>query len=317
MKSALRAVLFAWIALIGPVCAPAQAASPVAPGVLNEAIPDLGPPPRSTAEPHVNTAVIPYPQFYDDALAISRGNITTFNRLHAANVVRARQGDIDLLFVGDSITEFWGRAGRTEWTKHFAPLKAANFGVSADRTQNVLWRLQHGEGEGFSPKVIVLMIGTNNLGPEVDNQTPRNTPAEIADGIAAILKEFRTRFPAARTLLLGILPREAPGDPDRHDLERVNRTIAQFDDGRQVFFLDLAPKFLHPDGTIRTELMQNDFFAAFGNRNLYVHPKAAGYTVWAEAIQEPVSNLLAGKDLYGFPVSHPAADPAAPAASNP
>ena len=294
----------------------ATAAAPPVPAVLNEAVPDLGPPPRSTGEPHVNTAAIPYPQFYDDALAIGRGNIATFNRLHAANVARARQGGLDLLFLGDSITQFWANAGRAVWAQYYGALHAANFGVSADRTQNVLWRLQHGEGEGFSPKVIVLMIGTNNLGPEVDNHTPRNTPAEIAEGIAAILAEIRARFPAARTLLLGVLPREAPGDPDRRDLEAVNRTIARLDDGRHVFFLDLGPKFLKADGSIQADLMNADFSRQLGNRNLYVHPKAAGYAVWAEAIREPLANLLAGKNLYGFPLpedppSSPATTPAA------
>jgi len=281
---------------------PAAPVAPAAAPVLNEAIPNLPPPPSATAEPHVNTATIPYPQYYDDALLVGRGNIPTFNRLHAANVARAKQGGIDLLFMGDSITQFWASTGRSVWAANFAPLQAANFGVSADRTQNVLWRLQNGEGEGFQPKVVVLMIGTNNLGPEVDNKTPRNSPAEIAAGIAAILQEFRTRFPTAKTLLLGILPREAKGDPDRKDLEEVNRDLAQLDDGRHVFFLDLGPRFLNADGSIKTALMQSDFSRQLGNRNLYVHPKAAGYQVWADAIKEPLSNLLAGKDLYGFPL---------------
>ncbi len=287
---------------------------PTAAGVLNDAIPNLPPPPRSTTEPHVNTAAIPYPQYYDDALAVGRGNIPTFNRLHAANVVRAKQGGIDLLFVGDSITQFWANAGRTVWSQNYGALHAANFGVSADRTQNVLWRLQNGEGGGFSPQVIVLMIGTNNLGPEVDNHTPRNTPAEIAEGIAAILQEFRTRFPVARTLLLGILPREAKNDPDRRDLEEVNRLIARFDDGRQVFFLDLGPKFLRADGSVNPDLINADFSRQLGNRNLYVHPKTAGYTVWADAIKEPLANLMAGRDVYGFPL--PADQPAPAQLSN-
>jgi len=311
MKLLLLVPSLAIAALLGAMVPVAcgQTAAPVA-GMLNPAVPDLPPPPRSTAEPHVNTAVLPYPQFYDDALAIGRGNIPTFNRLHAANVARAKQGGIDLLFVGDSITQFWATAGRAAWTQAYGAWSAANFGVSADRTQNVLWRLEHGEGEGFSPKVIVLMVGTNNLGPEVDNRTPRNTPAEIAEGIAAILGSFRLHFPTARTLLLGILPREAKDDPDRRDLEEVNRLIARFDDGRRVFFQDLGPRFLRADGSVNPDLMNADFSRQLGNRNLFVHPKAAGYAVWAEAIKEPLANLMAGKDVFGFapPVDAPPPD---------
>src|SRR5512136_2505466 len=103
-------------------------------------------------------------------------------------------------------------AGKPVFDKYFAPLKAANFGIGGDTTQGVLYRLQHGEGQGFSPKAVMLMIGTNNTG--------RNTEAEIAEGIGAVVLELRKDFPKAKILLLGVFPRSTASDP-------VRSTIAQ------------------------------------------------------------------------------------------
>ncbi len=111
----------------------------------------------------------------------------------------ARAGDIDLLFVGDSITDGWRNRGLEVWNKYFAPLKAANFGIGGDTTQGVLWRMQNGELDGFKAKLIVLMLGTNNIN--------RNPNAEIADGDRLIVEEFKKRQPQAKVLMLGIFPR--------------------------------------------------------------------------------------------------------------
>src|SRR5262245_40480610 len=125
---------------------------------------------------------------------------------HEGFVEEAKKGGIDVLFLGDSITDAWRnfnaqnmRGGKRVWEKHFAPLKAANFGIGGDQTQHVLWRLQNGELEGIQPKVVVLMIGTNNVG--------RDSAEQIAEGITAIVREIHKRSPSTKVLLLGVFPR--------------------------------------------------------------------------------------------------------------
>ena len=121
--------------------------------------------------------------------------------MHEKFLSQAKKGDIDLLFLGDSITQGWNN--NEVWRRHFGPRKAANFGIGGDRTEHVLWRIQNGELEGIAPKVTVLMIGTNNSGA--------NTPEEIAQGITAIVDELRKRLPNTKILLLGVFPRgESP-----------------------------------------------------------------------------------------------------------
>ncbi len=152
------------------------------------------------APPRINSAIVP---------RLNQG----FMAKHNANVEVAKKGDIDLLFMGDSITDFWrnnGRggatgdaapmAGKPVFEKYYGAMKTANFGIAGDTTQGVLWRLQNGEGEGYKPKAIMLMIGTNNT-------SARNTPTEIAMGVAAVAFELRKDFPDAKILLLGIFPR--------------------------------------------------------------------------------------------------------------
>jgi N-acetylglucosamine-6-sulfatase len=210
------------------------------------------------------------------------------DRRHAQFLELARQGDIDLLFLGDSITDFWrlenrgGRAaGKAVWDKYFAPLKAANFGISADRTQHVLWRLQNGELDGFKAKCIVMMLGTNNLtSPNV--QPPRNTTDETIAGMKLVISEIRQRQPQAKLLLLAIFPRGAsPDDPYRGQARIVNAALAKMDDGKNIFFMDINDKFLAPDGTLPDELFPD-----------HLHPSEMGYQVWADAIIGKVRELM-------------------------
>src|SRR5688572_22658647 len=120
---------------------------------------------------------------------------------HNGFVEIARAGNIDLLWIGDSITDWWARSGSDVWAQYFAALRPANFGIAGDRTQGVLWRVQNGELEGFNAKLIVLMLGTNNInGNPVD---------EIVDGNRLIIEEFKKRQPQAKVLLLGVFPRNA------------------------------------------------------------------------------------------------------------
>jgi beta-glucosidase len=128
---------------------------------------------------------------------------------HEGFVERARQGDIDLLFDGDSITDFWGTTGKAVFDKYFGAMKVANFAISGDRTEGLLWGLKNGEGQDFSPKAIMLMIGTNNTGTGNSAVLEAATGPEIAEGVGAVVAEMRKDFPNAKILLLAIFPRGA------------------------------------------------------------------------------------------------------------
>ena len=215
------------------------------------------------AESKSNTAATPAPR---DAGWVKR---------HEGFVAIAKKGSVDLLFLGDSITDGWRGGGKTVWEKNFAPLKVANFGIGGDRTEHVLWRLQNGELDGITPKLAVLMIGTNNLGANKDE--------EIADGVKAIVAELQKRSPGAKLLLLGIFPRGMKvDDPARGRIKHINSIIAQLDDdGKTIKYLDIGNKFLEADGTLPKSIMPDG-----------LHPNAKGYEIWAEAIAPNVLEMM-------------------------
>jgi lysophospholipase L1-like esterase len=198
-----------------------------------------------------------------------------FIKQHEAFVAIAKKGDVDVLFLGDSITAGWRGAGKEVWAKNFAPLKAANFGIGGDRTQHVLWRITNGELDGIKPRLAVLMIGTNNVGSD--------KPEAIAEGVTAIVKTIREKSPETKVLLLAVFPRgkQIP-NPQNDTLIEVNKTIAKLDDGKNVRFLDIGPKFMK-DGQLPMEISPD-----------YVHLSAKGYDIWAEAIL-PLLNEMLGK----------------------
>jgi lysophospholipase L1-like esterase len=209
---------------------------------------------------------------------------------HEAFVGIAKKGNVEVLFLGDSITDAWGgeghgakTAGTNVFKQEFEPMKAANFGIGGDRTQHVLWRLQNGEFDGIQPKVLMLMIGTNN-----SNGTD-NSADEISDGIKAIVKEIHTRSPKTKILLLGIFPRANPktGEPNPTQMDKikqVNATISKLDDGgKTIQYLDIGSKFMQ-DGKIPKEIMPDQ-----------LHLSETGYKIWAEAVKEPIQKLLNAK----------------------
>lgn len=205
---------------------------------------------------------------------------------HERFLAEGKQGNIAVLFLGDSITDFWrtnnpAKGGKPVWDRYFAPLGAANFGISGDRTQHVLWRIGHGELDGIQPKVVVLLIGTNNIGMERDKVTLRNTPEEALEGVTAVVGAIRAKLPDTKILLLGIFPRNEKDDPRRQAIAGINASLAKLHDGKSVFFLDIGPKFLGEDGTLSTEVMPD-----------LLHPGEKGYEIWAEAIKEPLVQLL-------------------------
>jgi beta-glucosidase len=202
---------------------------------------------------------------------------------HEGFVSEAKKGGVDILFLGDSITDLWRSRGADVWTRYYAPRRAANFGISADRTQHVLWRVEHGELDGIKPKVIVLLIGTNNS---------KTDPAEdIAKAIKMIIGDIHAKIPGTKVLLLGIFPRGPRRNPDgtlddasqcMATIHAVNEIIAKYDDGgRTVKFLDLGPKFLGADGKIPPDIMPD-----------FLHPNEKGYQIWADAMEPTLDEML-------------------------
>jgi lysophospholipase L1-like esterase len=199
---------------------------------------------------------------------------------HEAIVEMGKRRAVELVFLGDSITHFWGgepsdaRArGAEVWEKYYGRRKTMNLGYGWDRTENVLWRLRHGEVDGLSPKAVVVMIGTNNAAI--------NTVEEIAAGVEAICGELAVRLPRAKVLLLGIFPRGAKPNPVREKMDAVNRLLARLDGKGNVTYLDIGKVFLEADGSI-SPLIMNDF----------LHPTAAGYERWAAAMEPVLQRLL-------------------------
>jgi lysophospholipase L1-like esterase len=195
---------------------------------------------------------------------------------HEGFAATAKQGNIDLLLHGDSITDWWvqGDANKAVFDKYFGNLKTANFAVAGDTTQGVLWGLHNGEGQGFQPKAVMLMIGTNNTG--------QFTAPEIAEGVGAVVVELRRDFPDAKILLLAIFPRSVPGDPVRDKIADVNRIITKLDDQKHVFYMDIGRKFLDDKGVFLADSFRAD--------NL--HPQAKGYDIWGEAVSAKLAELM-------------------------
>jgi len=194
---------------------------------------------------------------------------------HEGFVATAKQGNIDLLLHGDSITDWWLQdANRPMFDKYFGNIRTANFAVAGDTTQGVLWGLRNGEGQGFQPKAVMLMIGTNNTG--------QYTGPEIAEGVGAVVMELRRNFPSAKILLLAIFPRGVPGDPVRDKIAEVNQIISRLDDQKHVFYMDIGQKFLDDKGVFLPDSFRPD--------NL--HPQAKGYDIWGEAVGAKLAELM-------------------------
>lgn len=190
----------------------------------------------------------------------------------------ARRGEIDLVFLGDSITQRWEAAGREVWAKYYSGRKVANFGMDGDRTQHVLWRIEQGNFESIHPKAIVLLIGDNN---SLDG----NTPQEIADGILAVVQKLREKVPESKILLLAIFPSgERPDYPSRVRAVAANEIFRKVADGRVIRYLDIGGRFMNRDGTISNVIMPD-----------YDHLSPTGYMLWAEAIEPVVKDLLGEK----------------------
>lgn len=222
----------------------------------------------------------------DPAVGAPKAGNARFFELHESFLKRGKEGPIGVLFLGDSITEGWKRAPHI-WEHYFGQYQPANFGIGGDQTQHVIWRIENGELDGLQPKVVVLMIGTNNSG--------QHTGDQIAAGVKRIVDLTREKIPGVKVLLLAILPRDARRNPDGLITEaaiadaakrvaandRANALLAKLDDGANVRFLNTNAVFLGRDGRIPWTIMPDQ-----------LHPNAAGYQLWAEAIAPALAELM-------------------------
>ena len=245
-----------------------------------QAIAQVGAPAAAQADP------APAARTPSASAPVEKQDTGAFLAHHNSFLARAKSGPIGLLFLGDSITERWKVAPQV-WEEHYAKYAPANFGIGGDRTQHVIWRIEHGELDGIAPKVAVLMIGTNN---SADYQA-----ADIAAADRKIVAMMRTKMPDAKILLLGIFPRgprDAKGGPvtpaqvdeaakRMHTIAAVNRDLAKLDDGKTIRFLDIGAVFLGPDGKIPNAIMPDQ-----------LHPGPAGYQLWADAMQPLLEDMM-------------------------
>ena len=187
------------------------------------------------------------------------------------------KSDANVLFIGDSITQGWEGAGATVWQNRLAPLDSINLGISGDRTEHVLWRLQNGHLDGLTPDVAVVMIGTNNFG----QQNP-DSEAEVHNGVVAVVEELKTTLPEMQVLLLDIFPRGQRFNTMRGSILQVNQSLqSKYSEDERVSFLPIGDQFIDEDGSINTAIMPD-----------YLHLSEEGYQRWADAVLPSVLSHL-------------------------
>lgn len=217
-------------------------------------------------------------QFYDVNSAVlpaTRGDEKRWRERDRVLTMNARKGNVDLAFIGDSITQGWEGRGKEVWQKHYGDRKAINLGIGGDRTEHVIWRLTHGNLGKIRPKVAVVMIGTNNTG-HFDQD-----PAQVAAGVERILDILAERLPKTKIVLHGIFPRGTDSlDEKRLNNIAINQLIRRLADGDRVHYLEVGDQFLEPDGTISTEIMPDR-----------LHLSKQGYERWAQALEPKLNEL--------------------------
>lgn len=220
-----------------------------------------------------NTATLPVP-----------GKGESWQAKQNAINARIKQGNVDLLYIGDSIVENWDDQGKAVWDHYYAHRNGANLGIGGDRTEHVLWRLDHGNIDNVAPKLAIVMIGQNN--------GPHNTGDEIGAGVTAIVHKLQQKLPDTKILLLAIFFRREKPTEERAVLTRANEIAAKLADGKQIFYLDINHLFLRPDGSIPADLMPD-----------FEHPSPEGHRIWAEAIEPKVAELLGDTPVAPMPPS--------------
>ena len=231
--------------------------------------------PRATAQ---NTAVLPREKLENDSY--------DWHTRHARVMEWKARTQPEIVLIGDSITHFWGgepsdapARGPIAWRGLFGNTPVLNLGFGWDRTQNVLWRIEHGELDGIKPRAVVIHIGTNNTSATPNARA--NTAAEIVEGIAAACTRIREKLPDARIILMAIFPREEkPDAPRRKLINETNRLLTAYAADKQITLLDIGPALLAPDGTLPRAMMSD-----------FCHPTEAGYRIWADALRPHVQPI--------------------------
>lgn len=224
------------------------------------------------ADSPANTAIVPVPKLENDSY--------DWYARHEAVLKVKEQINPEIVMIGDSITHFWGgppelgpQRGPLAWKALFGQQRALNLGFGWDRTQNVLWRLDHGEFDGLHPRCVVINIGTNNFSGTANARA--NTPAEVVEGIRAICQRIHAKSPESRIILMGVLPRGAkPDDAFRKKILELNKLLVEVGQTPGITFLDIGPQFLLPNGELPRTLMSD-----------FCHPTEEGYTLWATALK--------------------------------
>lgn len=223
----------------------------------------------TTSPPSSPTSVQPKPR----SVEYSWMSVERWFRMHAEDVGIAAQGDVELLFVGDSITEGWPE---DLMAQYFAEYKPANFGIGGDQTDNVLWRLQNGSVGRLQPRVVSLLIGVNNFGLRGD------APADVVAGVEAVTAELQKAFPQAHIIVHGIFPYKQFADsPERAWVNEVNHNISALAADPRIHFLDIGASFLQPDGQISKEIMPD-----------FLHLSEQGYQIWASELSPLLARLF-------------------------
>lgn len=189
--------------------------------------------------------------------------------------VREAKGPVNVVFIGDSITQGWEESGKEIWARDYAPLGALEIGVGGDRTEHLLWRLSQAPLTPLDPKVIVLMIGTNNAA------SGRDSGELIIRGVRAVVEELHRQCPSARVLVLDIPPRGVQTNPLRGMVLQVNQALSQVAWPEGVSFVRVADGFVQPDGRIDPAVMPD-----------FLHFSALGYDQWSEGIRPAVTSAL-------------------------
>jgi lysophospholipase L1-like esterase len=222
---------------------------------------------------------------------------------HAQLLDKARRGGIDVYFVGDSIARRWGATDYPDllanWRENFFGWNAADFGWGADRTQNILWRLENGELDNVNPKVIVILAGTNNVGSQPGGPDKVD---DITRGLTAIVNACRQKAPAATIVLTAIFPRN-DNMAVMPEINRINANLAKLADGRKVRYLDVNDRLAGKDGRL---------FEGMMNDRDKLHPTLKGYQIWADALKPILTELLgppAATDHAPPPTGDPSARP--------
>ena len=212
------------------------------------------------------------PQTHDAIQPVPRDG--RWMKRHESMNSRVAEGNVDLVFIGDSITQGWEGRGKAIWAEYYGDRNAVNLGIGGDRTQHVIWRLQNGNLKGIHPKAAVIMIGTNNSGD--------NTAEQIAEGVTKIVQILRETTPQTKILLLATFPRGAnPKDARRMVNESSNAMVSDLAKDPSVYYLDIGNQFLEDDQTLSREIMPD-----------LLHLSEEGYEIWAKSIEPTLKKLL-------------------------